>query len=603
MNTSTQSRATTGKVLTLAVLLAALAASLVLAAKPSYASTTFTVNSTADHADANLGIGACDTGYTVTGAGGEPEVECTLRAAIQQANYTSGADTINFAIPGSGVKTIAPSSDLPIIIEAVTIDGYTQPGTSANTKAVGNDAVLKIELSGTGVSDGVGLVIGAADSTVKGLVVNRWRNRGILISGSGAAGNKVVGNFIGTDSTGTQKLGNGICGVNIVNAPDNTVGGATAAERNVISGNTLDGLSIYGPDAQGNRVVGNYLGTDASGTKDLGNGQNGVYIYGAPNNTVGGATSGERNVVSGNDYHGVYIHSSGASGNRVAGNYLGTDATGTKDLGNDLNGVFIEDAPNNTVGGTTSGERNVVSGNDLDGVLISRSAATGNRVAGNFVGTDKNGAADLGNGYEGVRITSASNNTVGGTTAARNVISHNGNGVVIENAGATGNRVMQNVVSANDEVGVAVYNGGATGNRILSNSIFANFGLGIDLFDDGPTANDPGDKDTGANGLQNKPVLSSAKKSAAGTTTVRGTLNSTPGKTFTVQFFSNPKGTNEGKTLLGSKSVSTNGTGNVSFPFSTQKAIRLGQNITATATNASTGDTSEFSGPRKVVAQ
>ena len=159
---------------------------------------------------------------------------------------------------------------------------------------------------------------------------------------------------------------------------------------------------------------------------------------------------------------------------------------------------------------------------------------------------------------------------------------------------------MQNVISANEYDSVAL-DVDVTGIRILSNSIFANGDLGIDLGDDGPTANDPGDKDTGVNALQNKPLLSSAKKGATGTTTVRGTLNSTPGKTFQVQFFSNPSGTNEGKTLVGSKSVSTNGKGNASIAFSTKKAIRLGQNITATATSTSTGDTSEFSAPRKVV--
>jgi trimeric autotransporter adhesin len=161
---------------------------------------------------------------------------------------------------------------------------------------------------------------------------------------------------------------------------------------------------------------------------------------------------------------------------------------------------------------------------------------------------------------------------------------------------------MQNIISANEYAGVGLYGDTATGNRILSNSIFTNGDLGIDLNDDGSTANDPGDADTGANDLQNKPVLSSAKKSSTGTTTVKGNLNSTPGKTFNVQFFSNPEGTNEGKTFLGSASVTTNGTGNVSFSFSTKKTIRLGQNITATATNTSTGNTSEFSGPRKVVA-
>jgi len=370
---------------------------------------------------------------------------------------------------------------LPTITGPVSINGYSQTGAHPNTRAVGSDAVLKIELNGAGVPDGDGLVIEASNSTVKGLIVNRSSNSGIVISGSGATGNRVVGNYIGTDSSGTQKLGNGISGVRIANAPNNTVGGATAAERNVISGNA-----------------------------------NGVIIF-------------------------------------------------------DDNG-----------------------GN-----------ATDNKVTGNYIGTDKNGATLLGNTAYGVRIANASNNTIGGTIgASRNVISGNANGVVIDTGlggSATGNRVLRNVVSRNDGDGVEITSEVATGNRILSNSFYANAGLGIDLGDDGPTPNDPGDADTGANNLQNKPLLSSAKKGATGTTTVRGKLDSTPNKTFNVQFFSNPSGTDEGKTLLGSVAISTNGTGDASFTFSTKKAIRLGQNITATTTGAE--GTSEFSAPRKVVAQ
>jgi len=453
MITSTQNRPTTGKLLALALLLAALT-SLMLAAKPSHASTTFTVTNTND-----------------SGAG-------SLRHAITDANATAGTDVINFNIDGSGVHTIAPQSPLPDITEAVSINGYTQPGAHPNQKAVGSDAVLKIELNAAGVPDGEGLVIKASNSTIKGLVVNRSSNSGILIIGSGATGN---------------------------------------------------------------RVAGNYLGTDASGTQDLGNGSRGVGIYNGENNTVGGTTAGARNVISGNNGEGIVISGNDASGNKVKGNYIGTDKIGTADLGNGDQGVNINTAPNNTVGGTTTAERNVISGNDDSGVYISGD-------------------------------------------------------------GATGNRVLQNVISRNDDTGVAIFDDGATGNRILSNSIFANGLLGIDLRADGHTANDSGDTDTGPNNLQNKPVLSSARKGASGTTTVRGTLNSTPDKTFNVQFFSNPEGTDEGKTLLGSKSVSTDGSGNVSFSFSTTKAIRLGQNITATATGPG-GNTSEFSAPRKVVAQ
>ena len=148
MMTTTRNRATTGKMMALGLLMAVLMAASLLAASQARASTTFTVNSTEDHSDAVLTEGGpCDTGYRVPGPGGAMEAECTLRAAIEQANYTPGADIINFAIPGSGVKTVAPESALPTITGPVTINGYSQPGAQPNQKAVGSDAVLKIELS------------------------------------------------------------------------------------------------------------------------------------------------------------------------------------------------------------------------------------------------------------------------------------------------------------------------------------------------------------------------------------------------------------------------------------------------------------------------
>src|SRR5918998_4161872 len=238
----THNRVAASRLLALGLLLAmVMAAPLMLAPSPSYASTTFYVNSTEDHADALLTGDQCDTGYTVTRPGGGQEAECTLRAAINQANFTTGADTINFAIPGSGVKTIAPESGLPNITEAVSINGYTQPGASPNTKAVGSDAVLKIELSGASYPAGDGLVIGASNSTVKGLVINHWDD-GLRIEGAHATGNKVTGNYIGTDASGTQDLGN-FAGVRVSSGSGNTVGGTTAAERNVISGN-LYGVGV-----------------------------------------------------------------------------------------------------------------------------------------------------------------------------------------------------------------------------------------------------------------------------------------------------------------------------------------------------------------------
>ena len=544
---SQRNSATKSKMISLGVMLAALMASLLLTIQPAHASATFTVTNTND-----------------SGAG-------SLRQAINDANNAPGADTISFNIPGSDVHTIAPLSALPKITEAVTINGYSQLGTRPNGKAIGSDAVLKIQLSGANAGTAEGLWIGAANSTVKGLVINLW-DTGIRIEGSAATGNKITGNFIGTDSSGTQDFGNSDAGVYLA-GPNNTVGGATAGARNVISGN--ESLGVHVDASGGNQITGNYIGTDAFGTKDLGNTDQGVFIGSAPNNTIGGTEAEARNVISGNDDAGVLVFN--AAGNKVLGNYVGTDATGTKDLGNADVGVKVTRASSTTIGGTTTGERNVISGNDEDGVNLFDAEA--NKVAGNFIGTDKNGTAPLGNTADGVHITNAPNNTVGGTTAGE-----------------------RNVISGNHGSGVGIEGPDATGNRVLSNSIFANAGLGIDLGDDGPTANDPDDADIGPNYLQNFPVLSSAKKYAADTTTVRGTLDSTPNSTFRVQLFSNPSGMNEGKTLLGSQTVSTNGAGDASFTFSTQKEIRLGQNITATATGPG-GNTSEFSAPRKVVAQ
>jgi len=234
---------------------------------------------------------------------------------------------------------------------------------------------------------------------------------------------------------------------------------------------------------------------------------------------------------------------------RIEGNFLGTDPSGTIDRGNGLNGVFIFDGSYNTIGGTSPAARNLISGNGRHGVFIEGARLTnpisvGNTVQGNLIGTQRDGIHALGN----------------------------------------------------TENGMEIFGNAPLGNRILSNSIFSNGGLGIDL---GAGANDSGDTDTGPNGLQNFPVLSSAR-TISGKTTIRGTLNSHPVSSYTIQFFSNPSGTNEGRTFIGQKVVSTNVNGNVSFAFSPKNAVAVGQAITATATMNTTGDTSEFSAPRTV---
>ncbi|MEW6212611.1 MAG: HYR domain-containing protein, partial [Acidobacteriota bacterium] len=204
-------------------------------------------------------------------------------------------------------------------------------------------------------------------------------------------------------------------------------------------------------------------------------------------------------------------------------------------------------------------------------VLIT--SASNNQVQGNLIGTRIDGLSPLGNGGDGVGIEmGSSNNLVGGTTAG------------------AGNTI------ANNPRAVLVLSG--TGNSILSNSIFDNE-FGIDLIDDmGPTPNDTGDADTGANDVQNFPVITFAATNET-TTVIQGTLNSTANTAFRVEFFSSSMcnfntGFGEGKRFLGSSVVTTNGSGNASFNVSFPTSINSGSVVTATATNPS-GSTSEFS--------
>lgn len=232
------------------------------------------------------------------------------------------------------------------------------------------------------------------------------------------------------------------------------------------------------------------------------------------------------------------------------------------------------------------------SSNDLiKGLVINRftgaagihGTSVGNRVEGNFIGTTAGGKGDLGNGLAGVAISgsndSSSNNVLGDSfSGGSNTIAFNGR----------------------DGVNIS----GGLRNVIDGNSIFSNSGLGLDLADDGPTANDSGYGDSGPNDLQNKPVLSSAK-TIPGKTIVKGKLESQPDSGYTIQFFFNPSGTNEGKKCIGQKPiVNTDASGNASFTFTPATTVPVGQTITATARainlDAFHGDTSEFSAPRKV---
>jgi hypothetical protein len=271
---------------------------------------------------------------------------------------------------------------------------------------------------------------------------------------------------------------------------------------------------------------------------------------------------------------GVEILGIASSGNLVQGNFVGTDLTGGVDLGNAQHGVFVNGAPDNTIGGTSTSARNVISGNGT-GVFIQSGGATNNDVIGNFIGTNATATAAVGNTFDGVRLGGdASNNVIGGPNPAdANVIAYNGGDGVDLDATA------------------------GSGNRIQRSTIFANGGLGIDLFPDGVTPNDAGDADTGPNNLQNYPDLTSSNSTLSGTTIV-GSLNSTPSTQFSIYFFSDvscdPSGFGEGRTFIGSTNVTTNGAGTVPINVIVPGIAASGHFVNATATDPA-GNTSEFS--------
>ena len=321
---------------------------------------------------------------------------------------------------------------------------------------------------------------------------------GIVISG-GTSGDLVEGNFIGTNASGATGLGNSDDGVDIFGATDNTIGGTTTGASNTIADNKSGGLDIGFSGTSGDLVEGNFIGTNASGATGLGNSDDGVDIFGATDNTIGGTTTGASNTIADNKSGGLDIGFSGASGDLVEGNFIGTDASGGTGLGNSGDGVqILGGATDNTTGGTTTGaanmiafngagvgitdsgtsgnlvQGNVISGNQGDGVDITGGAST-NVIAGNHIGVDSAGTAKLANGGSGIVISGASDNTIGGATSgAGNVISANGNDGVWITGGATGTLVAGNLIGTNVnatsalgnvDVGVAI-DSGASDNTI-----------------------------------------------------------------------------------------------------------------------------------------
>ncbi len=323
---------------------------------------TITVDTTSDTSDGDTT--SLSTLLANKGADGFISLREAIIAANNTANGAGEADRIYFNIAGAGTRTINVTSALPTITQALTIDGYSQSGTTQNTLAVGSNAVLRIEINGAGAGSANGLTLGAGSdgSVIQGLVINRFSG-GILTNGPGvgivvlSSGNTIAGNFIGVNAGGAAALGNSNDGIRVDGGDNNLIGGAAPGARNLISGN-YDGVQLQN-DADGNRIQGNIIGSDASATLDLGNNDNGIDIQsGSDNNLVGGTAAGEGNLIFGNngvDEPGAINlnASSGADpvGVRILGNSIynnggvGIDLVGT--VGVDTNdGGDFDNGPN-----------------------------------------------------------------------------------------------------------------------------------------------------------------------------------------------------------------------------------------------------------------
>ncbi len=553
---------------------------------------TYVVTTTADSGagslrDAILQVNA-DTNHALYPSPNDPsvdEIDFNITAASDAAGGGTGYNTT------TGVATIAPLSALPAITNSVFINGYSQPGSSWNTLANDDNAVLRIQLNGRNlpIPNGFGpfgLIIDAGNSTVRGLVINGFLNGGGI--GLQGAGDRVQGNFIGTDVSGTSAP---------YGLPDFTTSGPSTSDL-------YNGVGV----TESTGFQQDYVGMDSQ--PDL-------------IDPTGWTHFAERNIISACG-EGVKLIGPAVSGpsaygpaqinNVVAGNFIGTDIHGTTALGNWV-GIIMQSGTHDDLIGTDGGGANVgnvISGNFTGLVLNSPQGGIGefrSAIAGNWIGTDPNGGP-MGNLAGGViLLQSALDVRIGGPSAALgNTIAYNGTA-----ASSLQNEVPSRGKLYANAAGVWIFTAGTSpqGITVQGNPIYGNAGLGIDLGGsypplaaDGVTLNDSAGH-VGPNNFQNFPVLNSASSSST-STLVAGTFSEAaePNTMITLDFYANPtedpSGYGQGQTYLGSRTVYTDGSGNASFTADLAVGNLASQWITATATvtdsNSSyNGNTSEFS--------
>ncbi|NIS81318.1 MAG: CSLREA domain-containing protein [Anaerolineales bacterium] len=548
---------------------------------------------------------------------------CSLREAINISNATPDMQLIAFDIPGSGPHFIELCDPLPAVTDSVIIDASTEPDYPYNlgpvvaiapsqgascapppyglwidsgTTVIRGLSIVGFDQPGAPVSGGIIVHSGNAariDNNYIGLEPGggpRGNRNGILL---GSEAHEVLENVISGNTYGIHALvgGHVIDENTIGTTPDgmstnlalrNTIGvyiepGANnnwiglSGTGNLISGNG-DGIYIASSD---NQIVGNFIGTNRTGTSALGNG-NGIHAANATNLNIGGTVPGETNLISGN-ITGINLSGFAAT---IWGNFIGTDFSGSAAIPNQV-GISVQSASYILIGGTGTGQGNLISGNSNTGIIL-HDFATHVEVVRNKIGTDITGSGSMGNG-RGIFIQGNGNFIGHVATHGGNIIAYNVDEGILLVWSASQNLIEVNDIHDNG-VGIYAMDDTTSANPFTENSIFANGALGIDLAPWGVNPNDPGDVDSGANDRLNYPEFTSVGTSGATGTACSG---------CTVEVYksdSDPSGHGEGQSLVGSVIADVNGDFNISYMFPLATCNR----ISATATDSS-GNTSEFS--------
>jgi hypothetical protein len=494
-------------------------------------------------------------------------------------------------VDGSGIlpETFTSNSGLLIYsgnnqIQALAFTGFNWNGLTLRYADAQSNRITGcwLGLDGTGaraagnafqgllISDGAqGNIIGGTNALARNVFSGNVQY-GVFITDSNTAANVVSGNFIGTDATGSQAVGNALGGAILLNgAHHNLLGGGSFSAGNVVSGNTNFGIWVGGTGTDSNTVSGNWVGLDAGGKQALPNTFAGMYVLDGAQHTLVSS-----NVFSGQPSEGLRLAGAGTAWNRVEANLFGTDATGSNAVPNGFAGLTLfAGASSNWVGGSGAASGNLVSGNGSYGVVLGDAGTEANWIEDNRIGTDITGSNALGNAFANVALWNG---------AAGNSIGAPGHGNRIAYAGGSG---------------VVLYDDGTIHNSVRGNSVFGNGWLGIDLGGDGVTLNHSGTAPPGPNGWQNFPVLTNAV-GRGGNTSIGGTLNGVAGRAYALDFYASPSadpsGYGQGRTYVGSVEIMSDGGGAAGFGV-TVAGNWSGQFLAATATDAVNGDTSEFS--------